>query len=614
METHRPVVRDSASGRRLLLRGESVVALVGIGVAGVFLAAMAGSLWWTFKAQRDFSRTVDTNRLRAVGESLARTTEALLAAGEVSALRCVIATAGLSHNLDSCRVVLPDGEVIADADPSKITLAWTADSWSDVPSVYEESLHDGKLSLNWPLEILGRGRASLEMSATIVSPAISKLGDQTGLGIMAAAGLTVLLLIYRRARSRFRGIGAVREALLTIAGGQKSSAALEVGPELGPEADAWNELLAEREDLTKQIVLGKVKEALQDRDGTSGDLGAVCDALSQGLIVVDADKQVKYANGAAAVFLQTRREELLGANLAQFVKDEKILEAIHIAATGPTSRRNIFEVEQDGSAGGGVLRFIIRPVRREDTGVAMIVIEDITQKRVAEEARNTFLAQATHELRTPLTNIRLYVETALVDGDDDPAVRAKALNVINEESRRLERIVSDILSVSEIEAGSFKIERDDVRLDVLLEQLKADYEPQAAEKQIKLTFDLPPKLPVLQADRDKVALALHNLIGNALKYTPKGGRVTVHVTVAGSRISIEVTDTGIGINPAETEKIFEKFYRAKNVQDANITGSGMGLTLAREVIRLHGGDIVVRSEPDKGSSFTLMLPLSEEAV
>ena len=128
-----------------------------------------------------------------------------------------------------------------------------------------------------------------------------------------------------------------------------------------------------------------------------------------------------------------------------------------------------------------------------------------------------------------------------------PRPRASALNVINEETQRLDRTVAEILSVSQIEAGSFEVKRDDVHLDALLEQIKADHEAQAREKRIALEFNLPPKLPILQADRDKIALALHNLVGNALKYTLDGGRIVVAAAVEKGRLSIAVSDTGIGI-------------------------------------------------------------------
>jgi len=271
------------------------------------------------------------------------------------------------------------------------------------------------------------------------------------------------------------------------------------------------------------------------------------------------------------------------------------------------------ERKDDGPGGAGVLRFSVRPVRRDDAASAMVTIEDITQQKVAEEARHAFVAHTTHELRTPLTNIRLYVETAIDEGEANPATRAKCLNVINGETRRLERIVGEMLSMAEIEAGSLKLKPDDVRLETLFDELKADYQQQAIERQIDLQLKLPPKLPVLRGDRDKIVLALHNLMGNALKYTPEGGKVTITVEVDNRQISVSIADTGIGISPEDAERIFERFYRAKDPRVAKITGTGLGLTLAREVVRMHGGDITVESQIDQGSTFTMTLPLKAAA-
>jgi len=125
---------------------------------------------------------------------------------------------------------------------------------------------------------------------------------------------------------------------------------------------------------------------------------------------------------------------------------------------------------------------------------------------------------------------------------------------------------------------------------------------------------LPPKLPVLHGDRDKIALVLHNLVGNALKYTPDGGRIVVTVSIEAGRLVVAVTDTGIGIGPDETERVFEKFYRSKNPQAAGVKGSGLGLAIAREVARLHGGDISLESELGKSSTFTLILPATQEGA
>jgi signal transduction histidine kinase len=274
------------------------------------------------------------------------------------------------------------------------------------------------------------------------------------------------------------------------------------------------------------------------------------------------------------------------------------------------------EAERSEEQGGGVFRFTVRPLRREDGAGTLVTIEDVTQQKVAAASRNTFVAHATHELRTPLTNIRLYVETALADGEQDAPLRAKCLNVINQEVRRLERMVGEMLSVAEIEAGVLKLRQDDVKLERMIGELKEEYAEAAKDKGITLKFDLPPKLPPLHADRDKLAVTLHNLIGNAVKYTPSGGAVVVAVKEAdaGGRILVEVSDTGIGIEEKELALIFERFYRSRDPRVNKVAGSGLGLTLAKEVAVLHGGDITVQSQLNKGSTFTLILPTRKEAA
>jgi signal transduction histidine kinase len=322
--------------------------------------------------------------------------------------------------------------------------------------------------------------------------------------------------------------------------------------------------------------------------------------------------RAKYVNGAAAALLRAGRQTMVGADVAAFLHEERVVAAARAATRGPVQGRTILEVEQDGDAGREVLRFIVRPARRDDAAVAMVIVEDITQQRVAENARNAFLAQATHELRTPLTNIRLYAEMGLEEKRDDPAGQANCLSVINQETVRLDRMVGDILSIAEIEAGTLRLKKDDVRTEELLRELQASYAPMAREKGVDLAFDLPPKLPVLAADRDKIALALHNLVGNALKYTPSGGSVRVTVADTEDPFTVEVADTGIGMTEEDCGHVFERFYRAGDRRVSDIEGSGLGLAIAREVARLHGGDITVQSQLEQGSTFTFTVPTAKE--
>lgn len=602
------------SRHRVLLRGESIVASVGIALAAMLMLAMACSAWWIHSSQRSAWQAMRVDQVQKSAALLAQSMEVMMGGGELSTARTLLIDTARAYEFSDCHVALPDGQVIAATDTAKIKVrelphVWPDGNVGDTPA----GISGGAVTVAAALNIPGRGKAQLRITAPLATSTGANWQTQAGVATIGAITLFALLVIYRRMRSRLRALGAIRDALMMANTGAAAPAALAVSTDLGPEAKAWNDVVADIEKLRKQGVTAKVKEALgQHREGKS-ELETACDALSQGLLLIDEHNRVKYANGAAAAFLRVRREELLGGDISKHLQVPSVLEAVKDVSTGSGRRRMVQDIERQDDGMNGVLRFSVRPVRREDSAAAMLTIEDITQQKVAEEARHSFVAQATHELRTPLTNIRLYVETAIEEGENDAATRAKCLNVINGEARRLERIVGEMLSVAEMEAGSFKIKRDDMRLDALFTELEADYQQQAAEKKVNLRFNLPPKYPVLQGDRDKFLLALHNLLGNALKYTPEGGQVTVNVEAGKSQLTVAVTDTGFGISPEDQQKVFERFYRASDPRVAKITGTGLGLTLAREVARLHGGDITLESELNRGSTFTLVVPAAEAA-
>jgi signal transduction histidine kinase len=461
-----------------------------------------------------------------------------------------------------------------------------------------------------------------------------------GLAILAILGVLVLGVTARYTRDRLRAALAVLSALRAHAAGDHAPRSLALPtPATGspdPIADAWNQILARRESARAADLNARLDAHLAPTSAPAAvdaDLTLACDVFWQGLVLVDHQLRVKYLNGAAAAFLAVLRDSASGQTAEQINLDPRVLDAIRATVSGSARGRSVIEIGTTTSASSapstpastpqlaapdrrgqrsapGVLRFSVRPVRREDKASALVLIEDVTQQRVADHARNAFVAQATHELRTPLTNIRLYLEQLIDDGEHlEPLARANALNVVSQESRRLERIVGDMLSVSEIEAGTLRLQQGEVRLASLLDDLKADFQAQAHAKNITLSWDISPRLPVLKGDRDKLTLAVHNLLGNAIKYTPQGGKVAVRVDTANGSALLEFSDTGIGIDPAEHHLIFDRFYRAKDQRLADITGSGLGLALAREVVRMHGGDITVHSALNQGSTFSISLPL-----
>lgn len=608
----------------MLLRGESVVASTGLVLAAILLAVMGGTAYWTFRVHRNAMEAARADEIHSLGTILTETATSLLSSNELSVTRRLLADAARTFDLDRCRIILGDGQVIADAEPSRITLTELPATWPG-SAVAESSAQtpDGLLSLIYPLTVPGRGHGQLDLTASVRNDISYFWEAQTGVGIIGALALVALLLVYRRMRARLGTMGLIREALLAHQAGGAEAASLVIQGTRRAEAEAWNKLVTEKEHLQEQVMSRRVEGILQSPVRSGSELGNALEEMWYGFVLVDRNLNITYANGAAAAFLGASLDEIRGAGFREIAPDEHVVESLSQVVSATAGNRVSVEVDTRGDGGdsdgggdrgGAVLRFTMRPLRREDPSAAVIVIEDVTQQRVADESRNTFVTQVAHELRTPLTNIRLCAETAIEEGQADPQTRAQCLNVINQETRRLERVVNDMLSVAEIEAGSIELRKDDVRLEALFEEMQAECSAQAKEKGTELEFNLPPKLPVIKGDRDKLTLALHNILNNAIKYTPQGGRITVNVDVENDEVTVDIVDNGIGISEEDMGRIFARFGRANDPRVAEITGSGLGLSLAREIVRLHGGEIRVESQLDKGSTFSVRLPVHAEAA
>jgi len=233
----------------------------------------------------------------------------------------------------------------------------------------------------------------------------------------------------------------------------------------------------------------------------------------------------------------------------------------------------------------------------------------VTQLKLAEAAREQFVFTATHELRTPLANIQAYSETLATVSELSVEQQQSFYNTINNEANRLARFVDELLNISQMEAGAITIEKHEVQLDRLLNEILESQRSLANEKKQQFTFSVAPKLPKIMADKDKLVAALSNLVGNAVKYTPEGGKVTVRVDSDATRVMFMVEDSGIGISAEDLPKMGGKFFRSKDARVQGMVGSGLGLAFSQEIARLHGGSILIRSELNQGSCFTLELPL-----
>jgi PAS domain S-box-containing protein len=596
-------------------RGERGLVPMGLGVMGVLLVGTVLSMWWAGGSERRTLRAGREGQVQGAVETLSAVAKVMLAKDDLAGLRRVVVEARDGFQLSELRVTLPDGKVVADGEPARITAATLPARWGNVPldaQVAATGGAGGTVSAQAPVLVPGRGVVNVYAAGVVSYPGWATSEMEMGLSLIGAAGVSGILLVYRRMRKGVAVLEMIHEGLVAVKAGHRDPEVLCLDEKFGEEAHAWNVLVVERDELRRSAAATKAKEMLGAGGRVGAELESAVGALSEGIVVLGNGGKVRYANGAACVFLGAAGDGVVGQALSGMVKDLRLAQAIEQVVSGKERQRRVVEVEEKEAEGRTVLRYEIRPMRRNDADEVMVVVHDVTQQRVADESRNAFVAHVTHELRTPLTTIRLYLETLAEDGEKDPAMRAKCLNVITQESRRLEHVVSEMLSVAEIEAGAMTLKWDDVRLEALFGGLKADYEAQAKEKGVDLVFELPPKLPVIRADRERLAVALHNLLGNAIKYTPSGGMAKLSAKVNGKMVQVDVSDTGLGIEEGEHEKVFDRFYRSKDPRVHKITGTGLGLPLAREIARLHGGDITLQSQLNKGSTFSLTVPAAGE--
>ncbi len=384
-----------------------------------------------------------------------------------------------------------------------------------------------------------------------------------------------------------------------------------------PLETGWNRLVRhlrcseEAHGLSQRLEAAMLK--YRQRQGEQ-----ILNALTDGIAVTDADQRIICANNAlySILHLNPESEVLLGdwielalAREAGIAPGTNILDPAHLR------HRVVREIVCPRGDSSCTLRVCRTPLAAEHNsaqGGFVWCVRDVTQQKLADKMRDQFVNAATHELRTPMANIKAYAETLALGEVDDVEQQKMFCNVINDEVTRLARFIDDLLHLSRMEVGATTLQLQVTDMGRLLEETAAKVRPQMVQKNLRFEMELPGKLPELIVDKDKLAVAVINLLGNAAKYTPGGGSVQMRVSLPKDAIQIDVEDTGIGIAAEEIPKVLEKFYRSSDPRVYGETGSGLGLSLAQEIVRLHGGTLSVASELDKGSRFTIVLPVTAE--
>ena len=247
---------------------------------------------------------------------------------------------------------------------------------------------------------------------------------------------------------------------------------------------------------------------------------------------------------------------------------------------------------------------------RDDEGNfsgAALAYNDVTDFMSALKVKDDFISSVSHELRTPLTSIRGYTDL-MMDRTDLPAEAVRQLSVVVRNSDRLNRLVADLLHSAQIATGPVQMDRTRGDLALMVRDAAEAIAPAASASDIDLTYEGPERL-VMMMDQVRMRQVVDNLLSNAVKYTPPNGTVAVHLLVDGSRIVLSIADTGIGIDSADRDRLFTRFFRSRQADEQKIQGVGLGLSLTKSIVESHGGRIEVDSEVGRGSTFRIRVPV-----
>jgi len=358
------------------------------------------------------------------------------------------------------------------------------------------------------------------------------------------------------------------------------------------------------------VVINDLALGAQERiDGLTrhrNQLAAVLAGLNEGVIAFDVNQKVLHVNHAALTILSLKETQLVNWNFSEVPIGQEFKQSV---STCISEHTNVTSTVIVGERTLECAYLWLDAGFGEDPG-GILVLEDVTERLHLEKVRSDFVANASHELKTPISAIRGLSETII----DDPNISGENLGRfverIRQQSIRLELIVKDLLHLSRFDSFNQESKLDRIRLSELITRLFETNVENAHDAGVLLTLDIQDESAQVLGETEAIDQLLTNLVDNAIKYTGAGGKVTVHLRRVGQMASIEVEDTGIGISRGETTRIFERFYRIDRARSRDVSGTGLGLAIVKHIALAHNGNVSVDSLLDKGSTFTVQLPLA----
>ncbi len=387
------------------------------------------------------------------------------------------------------------------------------------------------------------------------------------------------------------------------------------------------------EDYSKKLER-EVRLKTEELRRSNEHIETIIENLTSGLIEYDSNFTVLRINRAAENILGVKREDVVGKKIEpKNINNEEMVSLVEVSYPALSEKAKKIESSASGIEGEGIgvnevavhypldrdLQVITAPVTTPEAGTRkgfIKVIRDITREKVISRSKSEFISIAAHQLRTPLSAIK-WALRLVIDGDIGPVSpsQLKLLKRGYDTNEKMIILVNDLLNVARIEDGRFGYEFKEDDIVETISSLVSSASILAKERNITLKFEKPKEeIQKFVFDSNRASLALQNLVDNAIKYTQPGGVVTVRVNKKGKYVEVQVSDSGVGVPADQLNRLFSKFFRARNVLRMQTAGSGLGLFIVKNIVARHGGEIRVESKEGEGTTFYFTLPMDKELI
>ena len=343
-------------------------------------------------------------------------------------------------------------------------------------------------------------------------------------------------------------------------------------------------------------------------------LHSILSYMTDGVLATNRRGQITMINDMAKRQLGVESDEALNQNILELLKIEDEYELRDLITQSPEMM--IYSQNVNGEYISLRVRFAL--IRRESGFISglVAVLHDTTEQEKEERERRLFVSNVSHELRTPLTSVKSYLE-ALDEGALSEPVAPDFIKVSLDETNRMMRMVTDLLHLSRIDNATSHLDVELINFTALITFILNRFDKiraQDEEKKYEIVRDYPITSVWIEIDTDKMTQVIDNILNNAIKYSPDGGKITVSMKTTDDQMILSISDQGLGIPKEDLPKIFDRFYRVDKARSRAQGGTGLGLAIAKEIVKQHNGFIWAKSEYGKGSTFTIVLPYDRDAV